>query len=245
MALFKQKILAGFSGVIIGGILSNYFLEKRTLIQRKNIEQMTSNDKSISIIQDLLATEFERDLFNAGITYISNTKDPLRFNSFSFSIRELFRHILTRLSPNEKVVACSWFKPVTETKQPSRGQKITYAIQGGLSHKFIEDELSFIYKDDIKEILTNIDLLSKFTHVNEKTFNIKNDKCDEYVENILDSLILIIELITSINYEIKEILHDYIEGNIISIFSDNVFEDLDILSSQTYAESSSTSSHNS
>lgn len=188
--------------------------------------------------ENILETEFEKQLFRASFNYLSQTSDPLRFNSFSASIRELFRHILSRLSPDENVGNCSWFKAETENGKPTRRQRLSYAIRGGLSDDFLKGELDFEYNDSLKEILRCINLLSKYTHVNEKTFNIEQSKCDEYSENVIESFVSIFDLVSSLKETLKDNLHEYIGEEILSTFMDNVFDDLDILSSRTHQEDS-------
>lgn len=192
----------------------------------------------ITHIEGLLKTDFERDLLNASTAYISRVGDPLRFNSFAFSIRELFWIVLERFSPDSEIVKCSWFTPTTPSGGPSRRQQVIYAVRGGLSEKFQIDELKFNFDDELKEIIDNINLLSKYTHVTDKTFNLEQEKCEEYALNVLDAFIMIFDLVAELNGNLKHLLHDYIGNEILYTFFENVFDDLDILSSQTIAESS-------
>jgi hypothetical protein len=192
----------------------------------------------IDRIKSFLRTDFEIELFKASVAYIDNTGDPLRFNSFSASLRELSRHLLSRLAPDEEVRKCSWFKVETDNGAPTRKQRIIYAIQGGLSTRFIEDELYIDASDEIKDSISSINLLSKFTHVNEETFNISQSKCVAQAESVLDSFVQIFEIIAQAREEIKASVHDYITDELMGIFISNTFDDLDILSSQTIPESS-------
>jgi hypothetical protein len=192
----------------------------------------------ISQIEDLLETDFERDLLHASTTYISKVGDPLRFNSFSFSIRELFWIILARFSPDSNITKCPWFLSETPSGRPSRRQQVIYAVRGGLSANFLEDELNLFIDDEVKEIIDSINLLNNYTHVSHKTFNLEQEKCEEFAKNVLDSFINIFSLIRELNSQLKNLLHDYIGSEILYTFFENVFDDLDILSSQTIAESS-------
>ncbi len=192
----------------------------------------------ISQIEDLLESDFERNLLHASTSYISKINDPLRFNSFSFSMRELFWIVLARFSPDSDVKKCPWFTPETPSGRPSRKQQVLYAVRGGLSEIFLEDKLDYNIDDELKEIIDSINLLNKYTHVNHKTFNLEQDKCEEYASDILGSFIDIFSLIGELNSNLKHLLHDYIGEEILYTFFENVFDDLDILSSQTFAESS-------
>lgn len=57
-----------------------------------------------------LSTQFERDLFRAAIKNITHSSSPIRFNNFAYAIRELTRHVLKRLAPDENVLKSQWYK---------------------------------------------------------------------------------------------------------------------------------------
>ncbi|SDP81709.1 pPIWI-associating nuclease domain-containing protein [Desulforhopalus singaporensis] len=192
----------------------------------------------IENIRGFLKTEFEKELFNAAVAYLDKTSDPLRFNSFSAAMRELSRHILQRLAPDVDVKKCSWFKVETNNGAPTRKQKVIYAVQGGLSEEFVDKNLDIEPKDEIKEVIESINLLSKYTHVNEKTFNIPQADCESLSIKVLDSFISIFQLVEQLRHEIHYSLHDYISTELDDTFMSNMFSDLDILSSQTIAETS-------
>src|SRR3546814_14972169 len=58
-----------------------------------------------------LATDFQRKLLAATMQSIQDVSNPLRLNNFSASFRELFRHVLVKLAPDDQVIATSWFVP--------------------------------------------------------------------------------------------------------------------------------------
>lgn len=118
---------------------------------------------SVNDIKRLLTSQFETDLFEASLASLSETGNKLRYNNFAYSIRELSRHFLHRLAPEQNVKNCSWYKKETEDGKPTRSQRIRYAIQGGITNKTLEkwgfdiEELN----ETIKEIKAVIDTLSK------------------------------------------------------------------------------------
>ena len=78
-------------------------------------------------IESYLETEFERKLFSASTTYLENDSDPLRINSFAYSLRELIRNVFERRAPEEKVKSCTWFEKETGNGKPSRKQRYIYS----------------------------------------------------------------------------------------------------------------------
>ncbi len=87
-------------------------------------------------IEKYLKTDFEKSLFGASLNYIKNRQeDPLRFNSFAYSMRELLRHLLDRFAPKENVKKCDqWFSqdPNAREGDVTRKQRLQYSIFGGL-----------------------------------------------------------------------------------------------------------------
>lgn len=118
-------------------------------------------------IESYLTTDFEKKLFSASVAYLENKNDPLRINSFAYSLRELIRNIFERRAPEDKVKSYSWFKVETDNGKPSRKQRYIYCVQGGLGHHFVKEELGMDVLELWKEIKETIDSLSKFTHVND------------------------------------------------------------------------------
>jgi hypothetical protein len=190
----------------------------------------------INEIRNSLENDFENQLFDAAVAYIDKIDDPLRVNSFSAAMRELFRHILQRLSPDDEVKNCSWFVEESINGGPTRKQRIIYAVQGGLSKNFVEENFDIEPDDEIKQIIKSINLLSKYTHVNENTFNNSQADCEDLAINILDSFVSIFEMVGQLRDEVRCSLSDYISGELDDTFMFNVLSDLDNLSSQTIPE---------
>lgn len=187
-------------------------------------------------IESYLETEFERRLFSASIAYLENDSDPLRVNSFAYSLRELIRNVFERRAPEEKVKSCTWFKKETDNGKPSRKQRYIYSIQGGLGHKFVKDELAMDVLEPWKEIKETIDSLSKFTHVNDETFDISHEECEKLSEEALGILLSIFNMIEDTRTELHYELASHIDNELMSTFVSNSMPDIDILSSHSYVE---------
>ena len=94
---------------------------------------------TIKNIHSLIETDFERSLADAAFSQLEDNDNKLRLNNFAYSLRELSRHILHRLAPDDMVKSTCWFKP-TDKKNPdaiTRSQRMKYAIQRGLSDEFL------------------------------------------------------------------------------------------------------------
>lgn len=65
-------------------------------------------------IENKLLPEFEKELFSAAQKNLGDKTNPLRLNNYAYAIRELTRHVLHRLAPDENVIRCSWYKNETD-----------------------------------------------------------------------------------------------------------------------------------
>ncbi len=183
-----------------------------------------------------LKSDFERRFFLASIANLERHDDPLRFNSFAYSLRELVRNIFALRAPDEKVMACSWFKPETDNGLPTRQQRYIYCVQGGLSPDFVKNQLKFDPLAPWKGIKNSIDKLSKYTHVTESTFDICNEMCEEYAEDALESVLNIFYMASDAKAELIDHLQKEIDSELIGTCISNTMPDIDILSHSSYVE---------
>lgn len=188
-------------------------------------------------IEHYLDTDFEQSLFKASVAYLSQLDDPLRFNSFAYSMREVYRHVLARFSPEKEITDCSWFESETDNGKSTRKQKLKYAVQGGLDDNYVTEELSINIDEFWKSIKNSQDLLSKYTHVNENTFNISNEECKKNSDEVLNSLLGIFMLISNTKEKIFSQIREHIDEELLSSFAYTAMESIDILSNNSYIES--------
>jgi len=95
-------------------------------------------------------------LFEAAINNLLDIHNRLRFNNFSYAMRELLGHILKRLAPDECVKKCVWYTPPASEREVVRSRRIKYAIQKGLSDNFILEELGIVKKySELEEYATH------------------------------------------------------------------------------------------
>lgn len=150
----------------------------------------------IERILKYLSTDFEKELCRASFENLNSTS-KLRFNNFAYSLRELIRNVLDRLSPNEEVLNCRWYTNQIPEKEKgiTRGQRIKYAIQGGIEDQYVEMELKIDINRLNKIWKDSINILNKYTHVNEESFDIPEENADIYVKKTVEALVNFFESI--------------------------------------------------
>jgi hypothetical protein len=199
----------------------------------------------IEHIKKILESEFEIGLFESAIYNLNDNKNKLRYNNFAYSIRELSRHFLYRLSPEDNVSKCDWFEVETENGKPTRSQRIKYAIQGGINDNILEElgldaeELN----EEVKSIKKAIDSLSKYTHINPDSFELKEKEIKEMSEKILSEFKVFAERIESYRTDLRHFLDGKIEEHMIDAVISNFYENVDMLAPHNSLESSEISEY--
>jgi hypothetical protein len=185
----------------------------------------------IEQIKKILSSEFEIGLFESAIYNLNDKGNKLRYNNFAYSIRELSRHFLHRLAPDENVKKCVWFKVETENGLPTRTQRIKYTIQGGINDEILNelgldsDELN----DEVKSIKKTIDSLSKYTHINPESFDLKDEEINEMSTKVLSEFRTFAERIESYRDDLRHFLDGKIEEHIIDGVISNFYGNVDML----------------
>lgn len=184
------------------------------------------------IFDKYLETDFELNLLKACHANLNQLDNDLRFNNYAYSLRELSRHLLKRLAPDENVLKCVWYKNEIKDKENgiTRNQRIKYAIQGGLTDKFIEEELDLDISETKKKLKDAINLLSKYTHVNEDTFAIDKSTVNNYVSKINKAFNSLFSDIDSCRRYIILRIEDGVDNAIIERTVYDVIEDIDEMS---------------
>ncbi|MDI6047011.1 hypothetical protein [Flavobacterium yafengii] len=182
-------------------------------------------------IKKILISPFEIDLFDASLASLNDKTNKLRYNNFAYSIRELSRHFLYSLSPELSIKKCRWYKTETTDDKPTRGQRVKYAIQGGITDEILKkwgfdiDEL----KETIKIVIETINSLSKYTHINPDVFYLKDVDIEKNSKQVLETFEKLVETIDEYREKLKCFLDGHIEEHMISSVVTTFFENIDSL----------------
>ena len=148
----------------------------------------SSLDDRLKRLGTKAADPFSQQVIEGAGHALSCDGNPLRISFFATSMRILFEHLMDTLAPRCKVQRCAWFETETEDDRPTRRQRVTYAIQGGFTDAFVNDELKVDPEPLKKTLLAAIDALSKHIHGRETTIITEHDEQDRFAEATLDEM---------------------------------------------------------
>jgi len=129
--------------------------------------QQATLDELLAALKPKATDAFSCSCLEGARLALGNPDNPLRLNFFSTAMRILFEHMMDTLAPIDAVMQCAWYKPEKEYGKPTRGQRITYAIQGGLSEDFVIGQLHVDPKPLRRQLLDAVDECSKQVHARE------------------------------------------------------------------------------
>lgn len=148
---------------------------------------MNLPNSEIDQFRSYLVGDFELQLFEATLVQVGRPGDPLRANNFAYALRELSRHVLKRLAPDDETRNAPWFIQDPDYAGITRPQRMKFAIQGHLEDDFLNNTLGIDYDTESKVLKTEIDNLSKFTHVEPETFNVPQHNVDTLTHGSLQA----------------------------------------------------------
>lgn len=182
-----------------------------------------------------LKTSFEKDLLEAVLFNLEDSRNKLRLNNFAYAARELTRHFLERLAPDEDVCNAPWFKPHNPEKPNmiTRVQRMKYAIQGYLSDEFFERELNVDFTEVSKNLKNSIDDLSKYTHVNPETFDVDDKTIVDISYNIMENTLLFFKTINNAKIQVMEAIYACIDEEMVSQFYYETPNEIDIMATHS------------
>lgn len=192
-------------------------------------------------IKNYLCSGFEQQLFDAAILNLDDNTNALSLNNFTYAIRELIRHFLFRLAPDNEIQKACWYneqKNANGIVVITRYQRIKFAIQRWFSDDFLENGLQLNINETITNLKNDIDALSKYTHIEPTTFGVSPQiKVMESLQVLGDVLRFFMDINECVG-KVRESIITNVTNELDTLFSIETFDDIDILSTHSSIEAS-------
>lgn len=187
--------------------------------------------EQLSALVSQAPDEFSRVCIDGAQHALADATNPLRFNFFSTAMRIMFEHMMGALASDEQIVQCLWFKAQNDKNIPTRGQRIIFAIQGGLSDDFVRDKLSVDVAPLRKKLVEAVDTLSKHVHGRENTVIESVVKQDEVAQAAIVALGDFLTAYHECRSAILDPIMDELDNDAVNAFVCETIESIDELSS--------------
>jgi Predicted pPIWI-associating nuclease len=150
-------------------------------------------EERLSTLKPKALDVFSRLAIDGARHALADCDNPLRLNFFSAAMRILFEHIMDTLAPLDQVQRSSWFVPQKENGSPTRGQRVVFAVQGGLADAFVKDRLNVDTAPLRKKLLRGVDNFSKHVHGRADTIISGMAEQDSEAHAAIDALLNFME----------------------------------------------------
>jgi hypothetical protein len=196
------------------------------------MKRFTKQENKLALFAE---TDFEKRLLKSAFQNLQNTSNELCFNNFAYSMRELCRNILDRLSPEPNILNTSWYENEVQgkTNGVTRAQRIRYAVHGGLLQDFVQDDLSLDLNPMLRRLIKSIDLLNKYTHVSEETLGMPLKEIYRNVDNTVDTFVTFFETIKACRARLIRKIEKSIDDTVLNHSLETTFDEIDMLSTQS------------
>ncbi|SEM12438.1 hypothetical protein SAMN04487786_1078 [Paenisporosarcina quisquiliarum] len=185
-----------------------------------------------------LEKDFHKDILESSVAVLTAPNVKTKFSNFATNIRELTRELFYTLAPDDEVKKCDWYEKETPEGKAdiTRLQRMIFAIKGGLSNDFIEDELNFDFENATSALNKVIQDLNKYTHINEKVYYRSDETGFEMVQKTLISLECFLKTIEDVRSIITEKLEELIYDSVSNALTDDILNEIDIIATHYWIE---------
>jgi hypothetical protein len=187
---------------------------------------------NVETLNTRLPDSFSQMLLTGGLQALSSD-NPIRAHLFAATMREIVGHLLGSLAPDDDLIRTTWF--VEEADRPTRRQRITFAIQGGLSAETV-DKLEFD-ADEMHETVTSaIKQLNKRTHVRPSTLLVDPLEIELFANDVVDAVLEFFNAIDEMRATVGRAVVDNASAPVLASFVRESNCMIDELSTHSYVE---------
>lgn len=176
--------------------------------------------------------EFECSFFDEALNVFSiNRNSIFTLCLFSLALREIIRLFLDRISNDNEVVLCRWYKDEMNSRgeKSTRRQKMIYAICGGFQPNLIKEEFDIDLYQLTAPLRERIDKLSKYTHLNIDILEVEVDYQSEFNKTLSELLSFLNSIINFRKMFWEKVSSALIQDGIQDLIDENVIDEIDIL----------------
>lgn len=199
------------------------------------LKKLLSHD-FIKKFNELLVTDFEKELFIASLRNYCSHGNPLRFHNFAFSMRELVLQVIDRKAPNAEVKSTVWYEKEGDKFDVTRRQKLKFCAQRFLSDAYLDEGTLDDLNESIKEYLKEFNFFNKYTHITEKHFRACPRKFYDDMKYITQRSSEVIEELDSLEQSVVEMLELNIQDRVFEAVINSTPDELMILAHRVIVE---------
>jgi hypothetical protein len=160
-----------------GQLIAKSFNIMQKPLSEIKIEKAINKKNKIADLLKTVDEKLSQQFIGMWQTYLDDTKKD-RAKQAGHSMNEVISILLQKLSDDNDIIKCDWFKPETDNKKPSQRQRAKYAILGKTDIKSLPEGIQDVIDDvsqNIRELYNNIQ-------------EIRHNRGDKDAEELVDLL---------------------------------------------------------
>ena len=189
--------------------------------------------KADAIVQFRPDDAFTRDMLKGALLVGRDRANPIRGNLLAAAMRELTTYLLHDMAPDGKVMACQWYVREPDTRGPTRRQRATYIVQGGLADAFVSDGLGLDPAAMSKPITKAMDALNKLTHMQPNTVLDDAPGVQSLAGDTMDRLLALFQDARDCRAAVERELGRHVDEAVMDRLLLKAVDELDMLSTHT------------
>ncbi len=190
----------------------------------------------VAQLYSYLENDFEKEIYTAALRNYCSMGNPIRFNNFSFIIRELLTKVVDRLAPTEDVKKARWYSKENEDYEVTRKQQLKFCAQGYFIDSVLPEWIEEEVDEFIKAYVKLYRKLNQYTHISEKYKGLSPQKSFSFLKDLVVTFSSILSTLSDIKShiteEIESEVHDIVFGKLMFESHEALIE----LSGQTIVE---------
>jgi len=188
-------------------------------------------EEQLQALQAKVEDTFSLKVIDAARRALADGENPLRANFFASAMRTLFEHTMATWAPDPEVKTCSWYKAERDNGEPTRAQRIKFAIHGGFSDDFVAEKLKVDPTTLSKHFLVAVDALSKQVHGREDTIIEERAAQDAFAIQTLQAMLAFFDTALAARAEIVRPIEETLSEAAVGALMEETLQVVDELAS--------------
>ncbi len=190
--------------------------------------------EKIGELEARLPDDHSRTMLRGGLMVLES-ENPIRAHLFAAALRELVGHLLHSAAPDTDVMAAPWFELEEDQERPTRRQRATFAIQGGLPNETVE-RLGLEADDMHRDMGKAMTALNKRTHVRPDTLLTDAQEIEKFANQVVAAVLDFLDAIAEMYEKVADAVVDDASLPVFASFLVESNETIDILSNRSIVD---------
>jgi len=183
-------------------------------------------------LREQLPDDFSRLLLDGGLEVLASA-NPIRAHLFAAALREVVTYLLHGMAPDGEIEKASWF--VKEAERPTRRQRTTFAVQGGILDKTVEAlgvDISEMHRSMKREMAE----LNKRTHVKPGTLLTETDEIEVFATDVVVAVAEFMDAVADLRESVAYAVAQGASAQVFGSFLQESNDMIDLLSTHSFVE---------